>query len=71
MGNVQSHAHIEQARLVFERFPLSWKGRGRSKALPGAGFGSIVLLTLLSMAFHFTAISILAIVASCMFEVPS
>jgi hypothetical protein len=71
MGNVQSHAHIEQPRLVFERFPLFWEGQGRSKALPGTAFGSIALLTLLSTAFYFTGINILAIVASCMFEVPS
>jgi hypothetical protein len=71
MGNVQSHAHIEQPRLVFERFPQFWEGRAGTKALPGAAFGSIPLLTLLSTAFYFTAINILAIVASCMFEVPS
>ena len=71
MGNVQSHAHIEQRGLVFERFPLFWEGRAGTKALPRAPFGEIALLTPLSTAFYFTAISILAIVASCMFEVPS
>jgi len=71
MGNVQSHAHIEQPRLVFERFPPFWEGRARSKAVSGAAFDLISLRALLSTAFYFTAISILAIVASCMFEVPS
>ena len=37
----------------------------------GAASDLITLRTLVSTAFHFTTISILAIVASCMFEVPS
>jgi hypothetical protein len=71
MGNVQSDAHIEQPRLVFERFPRFWEGRARSKALCGAALDSIALRARLSAAFYFTPISILAIVASCMFDVPS
>ena len=71
MGNVQSHAHIEQPGLVFERFPPFWEGARELKSRARRGFRHDRAAAALSTTFYFTLISILAIVASCMFDVPS
>ena len=74
MGNVQSDAHIEQVGLVSVDVPL-WVCNGcgnierRSKALLDEAFG-LFNQFLLAFAPYFPS-SILAMVASCMFEVPS
>jgi hypothetical protein len=71
MGNVQSHAHIEQPGLVFKRFSALLEGSREPKCPAWRAFRQDLAAALISAAFYFTPISIFAIVASCMFEVPS
>jgi hypothetical protein len=78
LGNVQANAHIEQGALVFgghnRQCFLQWmSGSSEPRSLAGRGFWPVRSIPL----FHaqpwidYFPSSILAMVASCMFDVPS